>query len=78
MEGGGQGAGHRRIGSGFQILKGKMCSRLDGRCLLRLQKCAVVDDDRYRESVVVFARDGVGGSVSAEVADHPIGGPVGR
>ena len=76
MGGGEEGAGHRRNGSGFRIPRGKMCSRLDERRLLRLRKCAVVDDDHYRESVAWFARDADGVSVSAAVADHQIGGPV--
>lgn len=80
MGGGEEGAGRRRNDSGFQIPRGKMCSRLDERRLLRLRKCAVVDDDHYRESVAWFARDadGVSVSASAAVADRQIGGPVGH
>ena len=55
-----------------------MCSRVDERRLLRLRKYGVVDDDRCRESVAVSVRDDDGVSVSAEVADHPTSGPVGR
>lgn len=78
MAPGEEGARRQRSGSRSQIPRGKMCSRVDGRRLLRLRKCGVVDDDRYRESVAVSVRDDDGVSVSAEVADHPIGGPVGR
>lgn len=78
MEEGEEGAEHLLSGSRFQIPRGKMCSRVDEWHLLRLRKCVVVDDDRCQESGVVFVRDGDGVSGSAEVADHQIGGPIGR
>lgn len=69
-------AKHHRTGcSGSQIQKGKMCSMVAWH-LLRPRKCVVADDGRYQETVAVSVRDDDGGS--AEVADHPINGPVGR